>query len=109
MVFDSEPHLEMLDVLERAQDAHVVRHGYMVGLTVIALDQLATPGPEFRTRSQQLSAKHHSHIKSSAMVILTRGLAAVIVRTFLAGYQLIVHYDHPQQTFRELRPAVEWL
>jgi hypothetical protein len=109
MVFDSEPHLEMLDVLDKAQAEHIARHTKMAGLTVIAMDRLESPGPEFRTRSKALSDKHFGAIENSAMVILTRGLAAVMVRTFLAGYQLLVHYDHPQKTFRELAPAIEWL
>jgi hypothetical protein len=109
MVFDSEPGPELLEWLEAEQKKHLGRNAKMVGLTVIAMEKLAAPSPEFRARAAKMREVTTGRINSSAMVVLTRGLVSVIVRTFLAGYQLLVKREHPEGNFKDVASAVAWL
>jgi hypothetical protein len=109
MVFDSEPELALLDMLDKTQTEFVARHGKITGITAITMERLQAPSAEFRQRSADLSAKNNKNIACSAIVVQSKGLAAVIVRTFLAGYSLLVRSQNPQQSFKDVPAAVAWL
>jgi hypothetical protein len=109
MVFDGEPGPDLLDLIEAEQRKHLERNAKMVGITVIAMEKLEAPSAEFRARAARLREVTTGRIHSSAMVVLTRGLVSVIVRTFLAGYQLLVQREHPEGNFKDIPSAVAWL
>lgn len=109
IVFDKSAGPELLDVLETVQQQHADQHARFSTLTVVNQERLDAPTAEFRTRAAAMRAKYSGKTASSAMVILSRGVAAVFVRTFLAGYQLLVRHEYPEGSFRDVRSAVQWL
>lgn len=108
-VFDSPGNVEQLRLLERHQDPFVSARGKVVSVTIIAAERLESPTPEFRAASTKLQARYQDKLICSAIIITTKGLAAVVARSFLAAYQLLVQYKSPHQTFREIGPAVQWI
>ena len=108
-VFDSKPELQVLDLLETEQTAHVGRVGKVISVTIITMDKLDPPGADFRARAAKLAEKNREALVAGAIVILSKGVVAVVVRTFLAAYQLVVPFQRTSQTFRDLPAAVAWL
>ena len=108
-VFESPGQMKQLELIDQTQEPIVKEKGRLVSLTIIAAPKLSAPSNEFRDASAKLQAKYQDSVICSAIVIQASGLSAVIARTFLAGYQLMVKQAAPTQTFREVKPAVEWL
>jgi hypothetical protein len=107
--FTAVPQVAALDLLEKTQDAFVAAKGKVVSLTVISAKRLESPDPAFRERSARLQARFASSVLCSAVVITSSGFAAVIARTFLAGWQLVVRHEKPHQTFRDVASCVAWI
>lgn len=108
-IFEGPGSLEQLKLLELHQDPFVSARGKVVSITIIASPRLESPTPEFRAASTKLQEKYQNKLVCSAIIITTKGLAAVVARSFLAAYQLLVQYKSPHQTFREVGPAVDWI
>ena len=108
-VFDGPPDEKTLEVVDRGTSLHAASHAKYVSIVAIVAEKLAAPTPQFREGATKLHARFEDQLLASATVITSRGMAAVVARTFLAAYQLIVHYKAPQQTFRDLPTAVAWL
>lgn len=108
-VFDTKAELPMLDLLDQAQTELIAKHGRIATIAIIAMERMEPPDPQFRTRGAALAKKHEAAMTGSAMVVLSKGLAAVVVRAFLAAYSLLFQQKQPNQTFREIAPAVKWL
>ncbi len=108
-VFHGLGTLEQLKLLEEQQAKFVAAKGKVISLTVIASERLEPPTPEFRDYSTKLHHRFEPHLHCSAVVITTKGFAAVIARSFLAAYQLVVRYQTPHHTFRDISAAVAWV
>lgn len=108
-VFHGPGRLAQLKLLEETQAPFVAQQGKVVSMTIISSDKLDTPTPEFRAESARLQARFKPNLVCTAVVITTKGFAAVVARTFLAAYQLVVSYETPQQTFRDVASAVAWV
>jgi hypothetical protein len=108
-VFEGKPELGLLDLMDQVQTETVAQHGRFTAVTVVAMTRLEPPSVEFRTRGALLAAKHQEVMVASATVILSKGVAAVIARAFLAAYSLISQQRRPQQSFRDIAPAIAWL
>ncbi|MBL8954054.1 MAG: hypothetical protein JNK82_24975 [Myxococcaceae bacterium] len=100
---------DMLKALEEHQGRFVAAKGKVVSLTVIASERLEPAQAEFREASAKLQAHFEPHLLCSGVVITTKGFAAVIARTFLAAYQLLVRYKTPHETFRDVASAAGWV
>lgn len=108
-VFDSTGKMEQLELIERIQDPIVKEQPKLISLTVIQAVKLSTPSDAFRDASAKLQARYADNVICSAIVVAATGLSAVIARSFLAAYQLMVKPKAPQQTFRDIKSAVEWI
>jgi len=71
--------------------------------------KLESPAPGVRERSAALDAKYDAHVVGSAIVVQSKGMAAVIARSFIATWALITKRQAPTKTFREVSDAVSWL
>jgi hypothetical protein len=107
-VFDGAAPLAALELLDATQAQFVAQHPRIVTMTIIASPKLTAPPAGMRERSAQLFAKYEPNMACSAVVIRTSGLAAVIARSFLAAYQLVIPQKVPQRTFRGLPEAIAW-
>lgn len=74
--------------------------------------QLQLPDEE-RNASMKESASTGEKLESttlaSALVILPKGVLAVMIRSFIGAMSLVGRSRAPLQTFKELAPAITWL
>ena len=107
--FDGRGTLEALDVLDRLEAAHVAKYPRFSTMVVVTGVRLETPPEGLRERSAALDLKYDKHVVGSAIVVKSRGIAAVIARSFVAAWSLITSREAPTKTFRDLSEAVTWL
>jgi hypothetical protein len=107
-VLDGMANLESLELIDTTQGQFVAQNPRIVVLNVIASPRLSSPPAGMRERSAKLFSKYEANLACSAIVVKTNGLAAVIARSFLAAYQLLIPQKVPQRTFRDLPEAVAW-
>jgi hypothetical protein len=62
-----------------------------------------------RRRSVELGKKYEKQVRGAAIVVVTRGLAAVMVRTFLSGFFLLSRSEMPMRTFASVKEALTWV
>ena len=62
-----------------------------------------------RERSSQMLTKYEHITRGGAIVITTRGLAGVMVRTFMSSLFLINSTQLPMRTFSRADEALQWL
>jgi hypothetical protein len=108
-VFDTKPELGLLELMGKVQGEHVARYKQITSITIISMPKLDPPGADFRSGSAELSKRFQDAMTCTALVVLSTGMAAVVVRAFLAAFSLLVTQRRPQQTFRQIAPAVKWV
>ncbi|MBL8956999.1 MAG: hypothetical protein JNK82_39870 [Myxococcaceae bacterium] len=108
-VFEGPAEPAMLDSMERVNSEAAARWGKFTSLSIVATPRLDVPPASYRERSAQLATRFQPNLRGTAIVILSKGAAAVITRTYLAAHALIVKQSTPQEVFRELGAAVQWV
>jgi hypothetical protein len=109
MHFDGQSTVEALDMLDDAEAKHAALFPRFSTLVVVSGLKLQSPAPGVRERSAALDAKYDAHVVGSAIVVLAKGVAAVIARSFIATWALITKRQAPTRTFRAVSEAVTWL
>ncbi|MDP1829482.1 MAG: hypothetical protein Q8L48_39815 [Archangium sp.] len=100
----------MLDELDRAEGALLERFPRITTLTVIGQAGSVLKVDEgVRTRSVELGKKYEKRVIGSAIVVTTKGLSAVMVRTFLSGFFLLSKTETPMKTFSTIAEGLAWL
>lgn len=100
----------MLDELERTQDALLKKFPMISTLTVIGqATSMLRVDDSVRTRSVELGKKFENSVVGSAIVVVTKGLGAVVVRTFLSGFFLLSRAKTPMKTFSRVGDGLSWL
>lgn len=100
----------MLDELERAQDALLLKYPRISTITVIGqASGLLKVDEAVRTRSVELGKKFDGKVLGSAIVVSATGLGAVMVRTFLSGFFLLSRAETPMKTFSKITDGLTWL
>jgi hypothetical protein len=94
--------LAPLDVYERLEEQLIAEHGMLTLLTVI-VNSPAAPEKGVAQRAAAISARFEKQLRASLVVVLARGLGAVLVRSFLTGFSLASKV--PMHTFRDLSGA----
>lgn len=124
-VFFDWPNAARLQAMQAAQLDLAKRFGKVSALSIIppidtaalksdpaAVEQL-NPDPKNREANARESAKVGELLEAStlgaAMVIMPRGMMAVMIRSFMGAMSLLSRSRTPLQTFKELVPAVAWL
>ena len=87
-VWFSELNEKALDSLARHHHALVAKYGKITLVSVI-VNATKAPGPELRDRLRAQSVELAKHRHGNVIVVLARGMSAIIARTFLAMLSLI--------------------
>ena len=87
-VWFSELNERALDSLARHHQALTGKYGKITLVSVI-INATRAPGPELRERLRAQSVELAKHRHGNVIVVLTRGLSAIIARTFLAMLSLM--------------------
>lgn len=100
----------MLDELDLAQEALIAKYSRISTIAVIAFAGSMLKADEaVRARSVELGKKYEKSVLGSAIVVTTRGLAAVMVRTFLSGFFLLSRAETPMKTFSTVADGLTWV
>lgn len=100
----------VLDELSRTQEALLAKYPRISTLTVIGqASSMIRVDEALRTRSVELGKKFDGKVVGSAIVVTTKGLGAVIVRTFLSGFFLLSRAETPMRTFASIEAGLAWL
>ena len=100
----------MLNELDRTQQSLLERFPRISTLTVIGQAASILKGNEqVRSRSVELSKKYEKQVLGSAIIVITKGLGAVMVRTFLSGFFLLSKAETPMKTFSTIAEGLSWV
>ncbi len=100
----------LLEELDRAQETLIRTHPRISTISVIALaGSMFKTDETVRTRSVALGKKYEKNVIGSAIVVTTKGLAAVMARTFLSGFFLLSKTENPMKTFANVAEGLSWL
>ena len=100
----------MLDELDRAQEALIKKYPRISTFTVIGqAGSILKVDEAVRTRSLELGKKYEKNVLGSAIVVATKGLGAVMVRTFLSGFFLLSKSETPMKTFSSIGEGLHWV
>lgn len=100
----------VLNELDRTQEALLRKYPKISTLTVIGqASSLLKVEDGVRARSVELGKKYEKDVLGSAIVVTTRGLGAVMVRTFLSGFFLLSKSETPMKTFPTIADGLAWV
>lgn len=102
--------LEVLADLDRIESELVKTYPRISTLSLLQTTEgMLKVDEALRERGAELSRKYDPHMVGAAIVVLSRGLAAVMTRTFLSGYFLVTRPEAPTRTFSSAAEALDWL
>jgi len=108
-IWYSQASLNELQLLAEQQRTLVARYGIISTLS-IAVRVPQAPGPEASEWIKQTDKEFKNSTRGSVVVVLERGLAAIIVRSFLAAASLITtNVMHVVKTIEEAAAKVQSL
>lgn len=97
-----------LDALDQAQAQLVAKYPKISSINVMT--QASMKADEaMRTRSVELTAKYDAHGLGTAIVVLSRGLAGVSVRTALSMYFMVSTAQNQTKVFSSVAEGLGWL
>lgn len=99
----------VLEELDRQQEALAKRYPRLSTLTLIGQAGMERPEEQVRERSLALGKKYEEVVRGSAIVVTTRGIGAVMVRTFLSAFFLLNKSKMPMKVFASVGEALKWL
>ncbi len=108
-IWYAQASLNALQLLAEQQRTLVARYGTICTLS-IAVKVPQAPGPEASEWIKQTDKEFKNSTRGSVVVVLERGLAAIIVRSFLAAASLITtNVMHVVKTIEEAATKVQSL
>lgn len=109
-VYKRAPTLGVMERLDAAETKLLEKHPRLSVLTIIsAVGDALKVDEKVRARGVELSHKYDKVVRGSAIVIAVKGLAAVVVRSFLSAFFLLSKSAMPSKTFGDVGEAVRWL
>lgn len=109
-LYRGSTNVAVLDELDRTQEALLRKYPKISTLTVIGqATSLFKVDEAVRARSVELGKKYEKDVVGSAIVVTTKGLGAVMVRTFLSGFFLLSKSETPMKTFSTLAEGLAWV
>lgn len=97
-----------LEQLEKYQADLIAKHGKVSSLTVL-LGSGGETEAGLRERAVKMQERFDKSLVGTAIAVTAKGVAAVIIRTFLAGFSLVSSGSAPMKTFGNVNDAVAWL
>lgn len=102
--------LAALEELGRTQETMLAKYPRISTLTVIGqASSMLKIDDAVRTKSLELGKKFDGKVVGSAIVVTTKGLGAVLVRSFLSGFFLLSRAETPMKTFANIQEGLTWL
>lgn len=101
--------VEDLDALERAQNALLTKYPRISTLSIIAPSGVERPEEKVRERSLALNLAFEEKVRGSGIVVTTRGIGAVMVRTFLTAFFLLNKAKMAPMVFASISESMKWL
>lgn len=107
--YRSTPTIEALDQTEQVELRLLERFKQVTSMTIAGpAASLLRIDEKVRMRSLDLAKKFEGRVRGAAIVIATRGLSAVMARSFMSTYLLLTKSSWPTQTFSSIEAAVTW-
>jgi hypothetical protein len=100
---------ESLDKTNEVEDALIKQHGRISVIGIITDMGGGVPSAELRQKSAQAMKRFEPHVRGTALVVVAEGAKAVLFRTFLAGFTLLIDFPSPLKIFKSLADGVTWL
>lgn len=107
-VITGAPSLATLDLLEKVELDFIAKHGKISSLWVV-VGAGGKIDNGLGGRAKLLWDKVQGNLIGSAIVIASKGLAAVTVRAFLAGLFLLFRLEAPLKPFHSTAEGAGWL
>lgn len=108
--YRSTPTAESLDDNERIQDGLLQQFPKVATIAIAGpTTSLLRIDEKVRARSVEMSKKFEGKVRGAAIVIATKGLSAVMARSFMTAYLLISKQAWPMQTFSSIDAGASWL
>ncbi len=67
------------------------------------------PSAELRQASADAMRRFMPNVRGTALIVLAEGAKAVLFRTFLAGFTLVIDFPSPMKIFKNVSDAVSWV
>lgn len=103
-VWYSELTVRAVDALEKHHRALAAKYGKITQISVVVGAQ-SNPTPEMRDRLKEGAVELQQQRRANIVVVQTRGVAAIITRTFLAALSLMSSEN--MKVFKTLEEAAE--
>ncbi|MFT3709230.1 MAG: hypothetical protein QM817_16440 [Archangium sp.] len=108
--YRSTPTIESLDQVQQVQTDLLTKFPKVATMAIAgAKSSLLRIDEKVRTRSIEMSKIFEGRVRGAAIVIATKGLSAVMARSFMSGYLLLSKQAWPMQTFSSIDAAAVWL
>lgn len=98
-----------LELLDRAQEGLLAKYPRIRTLSIIAPAGVERPDENVREQSLALNLKYEDKVVGSAIVVTTRGISAVMVRTFLTAFLLLNKAKMTPRVFASISESMKWL
>lgn len=107
--YRSTPTVEALDQTEQVELRLLERFKQVTSMTIAGPGaSLLRIDEKVRMRSLDMTKKFEGRVRGAAIVIATKGLSAVMARSFMSTYLLLSKSSWPMQTFSSIEAAVIW-
>jgi hypothetical protein len=108
--FRTTPTVEVLDQVDRIETALLTSFPKVSTLAIAGeRSSLLRIDEKVRARSVEMTQKFKGRVRGAAIVIATKGLSAVMARSFMTAYLLVSKQSWPMQTFSAIDAAAKWL
>ena len=100
---------ESLAKTNDVEEALIRQHSHISVIGVITDMGGGTPSGELRKASAEAMKKFAPHVRGTALVVIAEGAKAVLFRTFLAGFTLLIDFPSPMKIFKKPSDGIAWL
>lgn len=102
--------MKVLEELDRLETELVKTYPRISTLSLLRTTEgMLKVDEALREKGAELNRKYDPHMIGAAIVVLSKGLSAVMTRTFLSGYFLVTRPEAPTRTFSTPAEAIDWL
>lgn len=107
--FRASPTIAELDVIAAEQRKLVAERGHVSQLIVIYTSAISKVSDEVKQRGIEMERNLGDKHLGAATIVVGKGLTATIVRSILAGYDLLSQSVISRKTFSKVGDGVLWL
>lgn len=109
MVWRGHITAESVTRTNEVEAALIKQHGRITVIGVLTDLSGGVPSSEIRQAAADAMKRFMPHVRCTVLVVLAEGAKAVLFRTFLAGFSLIIDFQSPLKIFKSISDAVSWV